>query len=810
MRESATAVRLTATAFAACILTTLVLHSVLDGNEWFLRTVAAVALVAVVGAAGRVMRVPRPAIPLAQGAVVLLYVTATYAREPAYLGWLPGTAALTALGELTSTGLEDIDSAVAPLTPSPAVTFLVVSGVATMAILVDTLAASYRLTALAGLPLVVLYVVPAAVLPDGLPGELFLLPAAGYLLLLVSDSRERLRRWGVAIAAQDRTPSRPARSGGVQRRVGVTVLALSVGVPALAPGLSDGAFGAGGLTADPGGGKTISTLNPLVSLRRDLVRPEDVDIMRIRTSSSRPDELYLRAVTLDTFDGEEWRAGRRSVRKFEADLPDPPGLATLVEAFPVDTTVEVLDTLALDYVPLPYPATRLEIDGSWRLDELTGNVVSQDGEKQITGTSYRVESRDLSPSKDDVTAPTPDPYLTPYLQLPESVPDRVRELAERATEGAEGPLEQGIALQQYFRNAANFTYDLRARPGTGQAAILDFLDDRRGYCEQFASTMAVMARHLGIPTRVNVGFTAGSLADDGLSRIISTHDAHAWPELFLPGIGWVRFEPTPSSASSSPSSPSWLTPPDRPDAQDGDTEDRDAQTPQNREESTTDEQGEANGGAPVEPPCDDPSGSCTAPLPTPPEPSEQAGDGAPWALISLLSIGGLLLLAVPALLRVGLRRRHIAGLARPGTNPALAAEIAWREVRDCAIDLGHHWPDARTPRQGAAALISGTELSEAARHTLHALTTVVERVRYAQVGAVQVLPALDEAVRELRCAMVMRAGRRERLRATFWPRSLFTRARSARAQLIAHLAAAQRSLRAGPGRVAARRAENLT
>lgn len=804
MRDQATSLRLTGAAFAASTLTSLALFPVLAGSEWFLRTFAALVLVAMVGAAARAARLPRPLIPAAQAAVALVYLTATYAREAAYSDWLPSAAALAALRDLASTGLAEIDTVVAPLAPSPAVTFLAVAGAAAMAILVDALAASYRLTALAGLPLVVLYVVPAAVLPDGLPGWLFLLPAVGYLLLLVSDSRERLHRWGFPAGSPERAGRLPIGLGRLQRRVGVSVLALSVGLPALAPGLSDGAFGAGGITSDPGGGGTISTLNPLVSLRRDLVRPEDVDLMRVRTSSARPQELYLRAVTLDTFDGEEWRASRRSVGKFDPDLPDPPGLGTLVEAFPVDTTIEVLDTLASDYVPLPYPATRLEIDGAWRLDELTGNVVSQAGEDQITGASYRIESRDVSPSKDDVTEPIPDPYLTPYVQLPDSLPGRVRDLAERVTAGAEGPLEQGIALQQWFRDPANFTYDLRARPGTGQAAILDFLDDRRGYCEQFASTLAVMARHLGIPARVNVGFTAGDLADDGLSRVISARDAHAWPELWLPGIGWVRFEPTPGSASSSPSAPSWLTPRERPANDDADRDDAGSETTRGDQDLVTDDQDGAGGGVPDEPACNDPNGACSPPLPAPGDSEAPADGGEPWRAITALVAAGLLLLAIPAAARVAVRRRRFSAIARPDVGVPVATEVAWQELHDSIIDCGQRWPEARTPRQTAAAFAAATDLDETCRAALAALTAAVEQSRYARASPWSVELPLRDTVQSLRRAMAAQAGRRARLQAIWWPRSLFAAVQILLARLSSRTGAAQRTRLRGLRELAAR------
>jgi hypothetical protein len=265
------------------------------------------------------------------------------------------------------------------------------------------------------------------------------------------------------------------------RRIGVTVLSMSIILPALAPRLSDGAFGSGGLGNDPDGGGTISTLNPLVSMRRDLVRPQDVDLMTVRTNSLNADELYLRAVTLDTFDGEEWRAGRREVRRFDATLPDSAVNLDDLTTQRVETTVAVNDNLESDYVPMPFPASRLNIEGGWRVDPLTVNVVSHNGPEQIAGLTYSVNSYDLDPKQSDVTpALSVDASLQPYLGLPEDLPQRVKDLAERVTKGTDTVLARAIALQQWFRDPDEFAYDLRQRPGTGKAAILAFLEDRRG------------------------------------------------------------------------------------------------------------------------------------------------------------------------------------------------------------------------------------------------------------------------------------------------------------------------------------------
>jgi hypothetical protein len=129
-----------------------------------------------------------------------------------------------------------------------------------------------------------------------------------------------------------------------------------------------------------------------------------------------------------------------------------------------------------------------------------------------------------------------------YLDLPSGYPDRFTDLAKQITANATTPYEQALALQNWFRS--NFTYDLNVAPGHGETAIDTFLSQRRGYCEQFAGTYAAFARSIGLPARVAVGFTPGDLGSDGVYHVRG-RNAHAWPEVYFSGVGWMAFEPTP-------------------------------------------------------------------------------------------------------------------------------------------------------------------------------------------------------------------------------------------------------------------------
>ena len=105
-----------------------------------------------------------------------------------------------------------------------------------------------------------------------------------------------------------------------------------------------------------------------------------------------------------------------------------------------------------------------------------------------------------------------------------------------------GSIGRSRSTQWFTGPGSSFTYDLSTAPGNGDDALVEFLTSgRRGYCEQFASAMAVMLRTLGVPARVAVGFTGGR--DAAGARSVGTADAHAWVEAWFPGAGWTTFDP---------------------------------------------------------------------------------------------------------------------------------------------------------------------------------------------------------------------------------------------------------------------------
>ena len=133
--------------------------------------------------------------------------------------------------------------------------------------------------------------------------------------------------------------------------------------------------------------------------------------------------------------------------------------------------------------------------------------------------------------------------LRPYLALP-PLGERVLALAKEATRGARGDYEKAKALEDYL--SKNYGYTLKLGRFRGQDPVEGFLFDfKEGNCEYFATSMALMLRAIGIPSRLVTGFVRGEWNQFGRYFVVRKEDAHAWVEAYIPGRGWVSFDPTP-------------------------------------------------------------------------------------------------------------------------------------------------------------------------------------------------------------------------------------------------------------------------
>lgn len=165
-----------------------------------------------------------------------------------------------------------------------------------------------------------------------------------------------------------------------------------------------------------------------------------------------------------------------------------------------------------------------------------------------TGLTYRVVS-DMIDFRSDrlktVSGEYPPEILEKYLQLPR-IPGRVRELAQKLTITALTPYDKAKKIEAYL--SSHYPYETKVIPPTGKQDVVDYFlfDLKKGYCTYHSTAMVVMLRSIGIPSRWVTGFTAGSFSKDKGAYIVTMKDAHAWVEVYIPGAGWVPFEPTSS------------------------------------------------------------------------------------------------------------------------------------------------------------------------------------------------------------------------------------------------------------------------
>ncbi|HXM97516.1 MAG TPA: DUF3488 and transglutaminase-like domain-containing protein [Candidatus Dormibacteraeota bacterium] len=142
----------------------------------------------------------------------------------------------------------------------------------------------------------------------------------------------------------------------------------------------------------------------------------------------------------------------------------------------------------------------------------------------------------------------PKEILQSYLQLPKMDP-RIAALAERLTRNAATPYDKAVTLENYLRHSFRYTLTLTGKSGDDPLPHFLF-ETRAGHCEYFASSMAVMLRTMGIPTREVNGFLPGEYNDLGEDYVVRASDAHSWVEVYFPGNGWITFDPTPPAAEA--------------------------------------------------------------------------------------------------------------------------------------------------------------------------------------------------------------------------------------------------------------------
>ncbi|WP_067604349.1 transglutaminase family protein [Nocardiopsis listeri] len=706
------------------------LSGLVRGDTWWVPAAVLMTVVALVSAAYRSLVGGAFAVPFLQLFAVLLLYAPLFSPETTVLGFLPTLDTLDHTGALFVEGLHTVNTNTPAVSPTPGLIVIIAMVFMVFTMTADFLAVTARCPGMVGGLLLSLLAVPLFVDDAGVSWGPAAITAIGFLALLAVDMWVRSHEWGTRVSTR-RGPGTPP--DGVLGRVGlaavsVVAVVLALLLPQALPSLRTDALytlAEGGIVAND----SVTTTHPMVSLRRDLGADSDRTVLTYRTDDEEPE--YLRTFALDEFDGENWtmtpvHAGRDS--GVDGTLPTPPGLAFAPDEDELVTTRISLDsdTPPMDFLPLPYPARSVEIAGDWYVDESSLMVFTT--ETPPSGYNFVVTSAENRPGARELDTAGPPRSLTDdRLHLPQDLDERVQELTGTLVEGADSDYESALALQEFFIGG-DFTYDLSPPPvPEGTDPLTHFLfEDRIGYCEQYAGAMAVMARQAGIPARVAVGYTAGKPSGEDRWTVTAS-DAHAWPELYFEGSGWVRFEPTPADPDGGQGTAS------RPDYSSGVDELPDDVAP----EPNTEDEPEADE-SPEEGPSTAPESS-----EAPDEESGAATDG--WDETSAVSGGqgppgwpaaflvGLLVLsaaALPALIRALVRRARRSAVTAGG--PA-AAHTAWREVRDTCLDLGMDWDLTESPRSTAARLAAVGEkgLGQETEGALWRLALAEEAARYA-------------------------------------------------------------------------------
>src|SRR4051794_36003501 len=394
----------------ATMLASLTIFPIVQGQSWYLALGFLVALVAATGVVVRRFTSSGVVVVAVQAVVWVLAVCAIFLPDAAVLGLLPGGDAVAAARELFTQGVVVMHRAAPPVPDTPGVVFVTVVGLSLVGFAVDVIAVTLRRPAVAGLPLLATYCVPAAVLPDGLDWTLFLFAAAGFLVLVGVDSLDRVQAWGRVLGAGSRGGgSASTWSIGLDgaRGIAVASLAAAVVLPVLVPGLGERTFtGSDGTGSGPGNG-SVTVINPLLELRKDLGDQSNEPILTYRTTQPSPQPL--RIVVDDVFTGDKWQPGPGNYKRSQHAQDGPATAPGLGEGIPVEQVTTSIEIAALGqhYLPVPYPWQSVQqLQGNWYYDASTLNIV---GDGTAQNQRYVVRHYLVQPTPQELEQAGPPP-----------------------------------------------------------------------------------------------------------------------------------------------------------------------------------------------------------------------------------------------------------------------------------------------------------------------------------------------------------------------------------------------------------------
>ncbi|MEF2976635.1 transglutaminase family protein [Subtercola sp. YIM 133946] len=731
--------------------------ALLSGDGWWWSTAFVVFVVVAVAAFVRLLPVPAIVPSIAAFIAWAITMTVMFAPAEALLGFIPSFDTIRTVRRALADAGASIAVQSIPADPVASIVALLGLSFGLLALLADALIFAVRMPALAGLVPLAILSVPYAIHQQAFDTGLFALIAAVYLLLLWLAAR-----FGIGARLPEPRALRSAvRSGQHAARAvvaGALAVLLAVVLPAVTPGLTPESFHQPVAAQLPS--VYSSGVDPSIQLGLDLRRTNPVLSLSYTTTST--SSLYLKLVDIDDFTDTAWQPEATDTsHALDAGIDAPVGLAADVATTPITTTFDV-SGLRSDWLPLPYPVTDVTgLDGTWNVTPGSLTLTSLDNNSD--GQQYQATSLDVLPTAaqlESASTTVPDD-MAAYVALPSDISPFIRNTARSATSGATSNYDKAVALQRFF-TSGDFTYSTTAPveghyDGGNFAAVATFLSAKSGYCIHFASAMAVMARTLGIPSRIAIGYHPGnatSAQPNGTTTYnVYSDQLHAWPELWFPGVGWLSFEPTPGIG---------LVPP----------------------AYSLSNYAAISAAAPVR----DSAGNTAAPTapksqaetdvganPVLDPQVQAAAQGRAWLIALVIVVLAVLLALSPALVRRLRRRRRL----RQMLNAPDPATLGWQEISDTASDYRFDAAQGETARMFAGRI---GHLYHMPAKPVADLLAVLEHEQFARGGAGDLSPErraeLVADVRAIITAISAQASTADDRRALFVPLSLWARIRA--------------------------------
>lgn len=721
-------------------------------DSWIPGAVAMAASVTVTGMLLRAVTRRDALVVLAQIVVGILLAGWLFGRGHLWYG-LPTWQTVIAFNNLLVEAREIITTFAPPAPSARGILLAMALIVWVTMLLVDFLAVTRGSPALAGIPLFVAFLIAASNSGSGMPVLYFAVAALVWLLMLSRSGTLALSRWDATSRTtlrRDRTGPGGWRLAAMARGIAFASVVLAAVVAALFPHLPTRFLLDGlGRSTNATGSTESMTLNSTVNLERSLDSQSETPVLTYVTTASTPEPL--RVAILDVYEDGQWRQREGTlagVPRFDALVPGPVDEASERETIEVST-----NNLAAPQLALPYPPSDLLIDTRWRTRG--DGTVLVDQRVDV----YSAEYLSRLPTEEDLqgSREVPPGVGQQHLRVDAASADVVASVLSNIVSDGMSPIDKARAIQDHLRGP-DYTYSLDLAGPTvdesGNLVQLDplshFLLTRQGYCTQFASAMVMMARTEGIPARFAIGFLPGGASPEG-ERTVVAADAHAWPELYFDGLGWLRFEPTPATrVSGTPgyTSESWGDPA--------------AESPTPTATSTA--TAAPTRDLPEDVPMDDPQFQSGGGL-------ERSGilafiDRYAWLGV-ILVLGAVGAATVPLSAWWERRRRR-----RAARGDADRVEVIWQDLLERLDDVGVSAPPDASPRQVGAHIWDETFLTKESRNALGRVVTAVERARYARptdVADPEWIVALEKDAHLVSSNIVGSLQRSERIRATWWP-----------------------------------------